>query len=113
MHKLLHYHTCGHTPSLLVHGMHGNYVITTPLHDTEEDSTEAESSNRTVEGEKLPFQMTEMMVEVFPHFTWLLINSLDRDIKHLQCCTTSLIACALLPYHLQRECSRSVLNGLH
>ena len=28
------------------HGMHGDYVIITPLHDAEEDSTEVESSNR-------------------------------------------------------------------
>ena len=113
MYKLLHYHTYGHIPSLLVHGIHVHYVITTPLPDTEEDSTEVESStNRTVEGEKLLFQMTEMIVEVCLHFTWLLINSLDRDVKHLQCYTTSLIAGAVLPYHLQRECSRAVLNVL-
>jgi len=40
-------HTYGHTPNLLVYGMHGDCVITTPLHDAEEDSTKAESSSRS------------------------------------------------------------------
>jgi len=56
--------------------MHDDYVITTPLHDTEEDSIEVESSSRKV---ALPDDW-KWWWKFCLHFTWLLINSLDRDV---------------------------------
>jgi len=84
------------------------------VQDIEEDSTEAESNSRAVESMKLlqePFLTTENDgYFFFPCFTRFLgyLTALDCGSpkplqRHL-----SLVACTLLSYHLQRECSRPV-----